>query len=316
MPAKRGFSVISTAIDEFGKDNVPGLAAAISFYAIFSLPPLLILLVMLAGRVAGADLVQGTLQQEIRKAAGPETASVIESMLRSTYYRGSGTTFRIVASGVALLLGATGAFGMLQTSIDIAWNVRPDPKSGGFLGILRYLVVRGLSLILIFILAVVLIVSVLLSAYLNAFGGIVAGYFPKWISSYVLIGINELFFLGVLILIFAVVFKLLPDGRADWDDVWVGSVVTALLFTLGKFLLGIYFGRSRPASLFGAAGSLALVLLWIYYSAIIFLLGAELIQARMGMRKRTIVPKKGAVRVVTQVIHPPDEKGEPPKDEP
>jgi membrane protein len=203
-----------------------------------------------------------------------------------------GRGFRAIVGIVALILGATGAFMQLQNALNRAWDVEPDPDAGG---IKNFIVKRVLSLGMIAGLAFLLLVSLALSAVISMAGDMVGEILPGT-SEPLLHLLNFALSFAVITVLFAAMFKVLPDARIAWKDVWVGGAATALLFMIGKFALGFYLGRSNPGEAYGAAGSLALILVWIYYASMIVLLGAEFTQVWAERRGGGIEPEAGARR--------------------
>jgi membrane protein len=281
----------------FSEDDVPTMAAALSYYTVFSLPPLLVLLLTLLGAVLDPQDIQGTIEAQMRDAMGAQGADQVHTILANADRPGAGGLVPTILSVVALLLGATGVFGQLQAALNKAWGVAPDPAKGGIKGMLAKRVF-GMGMVLG--LAFILLVSLVVSAVLLAFGEELGRFLPSGLSAPVLEAINFVGSLAVIALLFGAIFKVLPDAEIAWRDVAVGAVVTALLFVAGKFALGLYLGRSNPGEAFGAAGALALMLVWIYYSSMIVLLGAEFTQAWAERRGSGIVPEKGAVRVIRE----------------
>lgn len=281
----------------FSEDDVPTMAAALSYYTVFSLPPLLVLLLTLVGAVLDPQDIQGTIEAQMRDAMGAQGANQVHTILANADRPGAGGLVPTILSVVALLLGATGVFGQLQAALNKAWGVAPDPAKGGIKAMLAKRVF-GVGMVLG--LAFILLVSLVVSAMLAAFGEQLGRFLPSGLSAPVLEAINFVGSLAVISLLFAAIFKVLPDAEITWRDVIVGAVVTALLFVAGKFALGLYLGRSNPGEAFGAAGALALMLVWIYYSSMIVLLGAEFTQAWAERRGSGIVPERGAVRVVRE----------------
>lgn len=286
--------IIKATFKDFANDDAPRLAAALSYYTVFSLPPLLILITLLAGAIWDPQEVQGRLVQQFGGAIGPEGAEQIRSILRAADRPGTGGIWTTVLSIAALLFGATGAFGQLQAALNVAWEVQPDPERGG--GLARLVAKRLLSFGMILVIAFLLLVSLVLSTVLNAAGGTLAGWLPGSVGEPLLWVLDLGLSLTVITALFMAMYKVLPDASVAWSDVWRGGLVTAALFVLGKFLLGFYIARSDPGSAFGAAGSLAVVLVWIYYSAMIFFLGAEFTQVYADRRGHGIRPDEGAVR--------------------
>jgi membrane protein len=291
------FRLLKDSIDGFSEDDCPTMAAALSYYTVFSLPPLLVLLLTLLGSVLDPQDIQGTIESQIRAAMGPAGAGQVRTILANVDRPGAGGELATVLSVMALLLGATGVFGQLQAALNKAWGVAPDPRKGGLKHILLKRVF-GIGMVLG--LAFILLVSLVVSAVLSAFGDRLGRFLPEGLSAPVLEAINFAGSLAVIALLFAAIFKVMPDARIAWSDVRVGAVATALLFVAGKFVLGLYLGRSNPGEAFGAAGALALMLVWIYYSSMIVLLGAEFTQVWAEHRGRGIMPEKGAVWVVRE----------------
>jgi membrane protein len=281
----------------FSEDDCPTMAAALSYYTVFSLPPLLVLLLTILGAVLDPQDIQGTIETQMRDAMGAGGADQVRTILANADRPGAGGLVPTILSLVALLLGATGVFGQLQAALNKAWNVAPDPEKGG---IKNMLLKRVFGIGMVLGLAFILLVSLVVSAMLSAFGEQLGRFLPSGLSAPVLEAINFVGSLAVISLLFGAIFKVLPDAEIGWRDVAVGAVVTGLLFVAGKFALGLYLGRSNPGEAFGAAGALALMLVWIYYSSMIVLLGAEFTQAWAERRGSGIVPEKGAVRVVRE----------------
>jgi membrane protein len=298
--------LIKTTFKEFSDDDAPRMAAALSYFTVFSLPPLLILIIMIAGLLFDPQQIEGQLMQQIGSALGPEGAEQIRTMIRNADRPGSGGTLMTVLSIAALIVGATGAFGQLQAALNKAWEVRKDPEKGGILSIVMK---RALSFGMILVIVFLLLISLVLSTLLTAAGSALADALPAAIGSGALWAFDLGLSLLVITLLFMTMFKVLPDAKIAWSDVWHGALVTAVLFVAGKFLLGLYIGRSDPGSAFGAAGSLAIILVWIYYSAMIFLLGAEFTQVYANRRGSGIQPDAGAVRVSEELRRQPQRTG-------
>lgn len=286
--------LLKATFKEFFEDNAPRLAAALSYYTIFALPPLLVLILMLTGAVVDPQDVQGSVERQISSLMGPEGAAQIRTMIEQANAPGAGGTLATILSIAALIFGATGAFAQLQAALNTAWGVKPDPEVGG---VKNFLLKRLLSFGMILGVAFLLLVSLLLSALVGMFGDALAGVLGGGISGVLLQVLQATLSLAVITVLFAAMFKVLPDARIAWRDVWMGAAVTALLFVAGKFLIGFYIGRSNPGSAYGAAASLAVVLVWVYFAALIMLLGAEFTQVWSRRRGRGIRPEEGAVRI-------------------
>jgi membrane protein len=287
------FGTLTRSVRDFLDDDCMTRAAALSYYTVFSLPPLLILILLLAGTLLDPNDVRGGLESQIDALMGPAGGDQVRTMLTHAERPGGGLFPTLIGIG-ALLFGATGAFSQLQSALNRAWEVEPDPYQGG---LKTFLFKRLLSFGMILTVAFLLLVSLAVSAALAAFGGALESFLPEGLSAPLLQALNLLLSLAVITVLFAAIFKVLPDATVAWRDVWVGAAVTAVLFTVGKFLIGLYLGKSNPGEAYGAAGSLALLLLWIYYSSIIVLFGAEFTQAWAETHGRAVTPEQGARRL-------------------
>jgi membrane protein len=297
--AKGIFPMLKDTFKDFMDDECPRLAAALSYYTVFALPPLLILLLLIAGAVFDPQQVQHAIQTQMGSLMGSSGAQEIGTILNQAE-RPGGRGIKAVLGVGALILGATGAFLQLQGALNRAWEVEPDPRQGG---LKNFIFKRLLSLGMILGVAFLLLVSLALSAAVSAMGGM-AGRLIPGASEAILFVFETVITFVVVTGLFAAIFKVLPDARIAWRDVWVGALVTAALFTIGKFALGFYLGRSNPGEAFGAAGSLALVLVWIYYSSMIVLFGAEFTQHWAVNRGSGIEPETGARRMTDEVGDP------------
>ena len=268
-PPKNLFRLFVQAAKAWSDDYAPSMGAAISYYTVFSLAPLLVIVIAVAGAVFGRDAVTGRIVAEMRGLVGDQGASFVQSLVLASSNHHQG----LVAGGISivvLLLGATSVFTELQTALDRIWHVPPSARPTGVRSILR---ARLMSFGVIFALVFLLMVSLIVSAALTAVDSWTIGLIPGMaVLAHVL---NFALSLGVATALFAFIFKMLPSTHIAWSDVWVGAFTTAVLFELGKFLIGLYLGRSSLTQPFAAAGSLVVVLAWVYYAAQIFLLGAE-----------------------------------------
>lgn len=287
------FGIVKRSVRDFLDDDCMTRAAALSYYTVFSLPPLLLLILLLASTLLDPNDVRGGLERQIEALMGPTGGDQVRTMLANAERPGGGLLPTILGIG-ALLFGATGAFIQLQAALNRAWEVEPDPQQGGFK---NFVFKRLLSFGMILSIAFLLLVSLAISAALTAFGGALESFTPDLLSGPLMQALHLALSLGVIAALFAAMFKVLPDATAAWRDVWVGALVTAVLFVVGKFLIGLYIGQSNPGEAYGAAGSLALLLVWIYYSSIILLFGAEFTQAWAEQRGRGIAPEHGARRL-------------------
>lgn len=250
-------------------DYAPSMGAAISYYTVFSIAPLLLIVIAVAGLVWGREAVQGEIVGQLAGLIGQEGATGVQALIESANKPAKGVVATII-SVVVLIIGATTVFAELQSALDRIWQVPPAQKISSLWATLRS---RLLSLGFILGLGFLLLVTLVASAAVAAFGGWANGLLPGW--ELLLQVINTVISLGIAALLFAMIFKIMPQATVSWRDVWVGAAVTAVLFEIGKTLIGLYIGKSGVTSSFAAAGSLVVLLVWVYYSAQIFLLGAE-----------------------------------------
>ncbi len=297
-PVRGVVAFAERVIREFMADDCPRMAAALSFYTIFSLPPLLALLMLLVGSFVDPMRLQTRLSQQVGLLVGPRGAAQIIALIRSAAQPAlSGPT--AILGIVALLFGATGAFVQLQGALNYAWQVAPDPRRGN---VKVFLVKRLVSVAMIVVVSFLLLVSLVISALLAGFGGRLTRYLPVSLSAASLPILDAVVSLVVIALLFALIFHLVPDAVVKWRHALAGGIFTGLLFTAGKLLIGYYLGRSDPGNAYGAAGSLAVSLLWIYYSAMILLLGAEFTEVWARVRGQPVIPERGAVFVSRKVV--------------
>lgn len=288
---KQSFGLAKDTFKGFLGDEAPWKAAALAYYTVFAMPPLLVILLEIASAIWDPIEVRRALTGEFQALMGQDVAGQIETMITTAEQRTRGSGFRVVLGVLGLLFGATGAFVSLQSALNQAWDVEPDPKRGG---IRNFVTKRVLSLGMVLGIAFLLLVSLALTSVLSAAGRALLGDLAETVA----LAIEFVVSFAVISFLFAAIFKVLPDVSVSWRDVWVGGVATAGLFVVGKFLIGLYVGKSNPGNAFGAAGALAVLLVWIYYAAIIVLLGAEFTKAWMAKHGRTIEPEEGAIKVV------------------
>jgi membrane protein len=256
-------------IAQWTEDKVSTMAAALSYYALFSLAPLLLIVVAVAGLVFGAKAAEGELYSQIASLIGGDGAAAVQSLMVSMNQQKSGGIVATLVGLLTLVFGATGVFAQLQDSLNTIWKAKSPTTNG----LLDYLRVRFLSFSMVLGICFLLLVSLILSAALSTLGAYLGGFFPGWVVLGHLID-NATSIVGITLL-FAMIFKVLPDTSVAWRDVWLGALVTSFLFTVGKFAIGFYLGRASVASSYGAAGSVVIVLVWVYYSALIMYFGAE-----------------------------------------
>ena len=267
---------LKTTVNEFLDDNCMRMAAALAYYTVFSLPPLLVVVISVVGMsgLVSEEDVNNRLRSEIRSVVGEGGADQVQTMVKHANQPGRGVWGTIVGVFV-LLFGATGVMVQLQDALNEAWDVKPERRTSGAVG---FLIKRILSLGMILAFAFLLLVSLLITAVLGGLGEQLDAMLPGALGDGVLKLFHSLITYAVVATMFAIMYKFLPDRHVAWKHVWLGAAVTGALFVVAKWGLGLYLGKSDVASTYGAAGALALILLWVYYSAIIFLLGAEFTQ--------------------------------------
>ena len=282
------WSFLRRILKDFREDECSVRAAALAYYTVFALPPLLILLTLVVGIFWDPVEVQRSLETQFSSLIGEQGGRAIRDMLTHAKTPGTGPIASILGV-LALLFGSIGAFMQLQGALNRAWEVKPDPNKGG---VRQFIAKRILSAGMILAVAFLLMVSLAVSALLSALGSKLS-----FVPEPALHAVDATLSVGVITVLFATIFRFLPDAEIAWRDVWVGALFTSMLFVVGKFAIGLYLGRSAPGDAFGTASALAVILVWIYYAGMIVLLGAEFTQAwaeRRGARKR---PEQGAVHV-------------------
>jgi len=305
------WSMIKESFAAWSDDYAPSMGAAISYYTAFSIAPLLLIVIAIAGFFFGKDAASGYLYAQIAGILGTDGAQAVQAMVESASNTAEGVVATVVGV-VLLVIGATTVFAELQTDLDRIWKAPAAKKAEGIWGMLRG---RVLSFGLVVSIGFLMLVSLVISAALSALGEWWGGLFGE--LEWVLQIVNFVVSLAVITVMFALMYKILPRVDIGWHDVWIGAAVTALLFTIGKFLVGLYVGKTSVASSFGAAGSLAVLLVWVYYSAQIFLLGAEFTGVyahRYGSRKGKEKPATEKESIAT--TEQPRGSQEPPRSAP
>ena len=283
--------VLRDAGNGFLDDRGLKLSAALAYYTIFSLAPLLVLTMSLASIFLGQEAIQGQIFSQINGLVGNQAAEQIQTMIKNVSWSGK-TNTALFVSIVTLFIGATSIFVEIQDSINLIWRVKAKPEKGW----LKLLTDRLLSSSLVISLGFLLLVSLIVNGLLLALGGQLSRFLPG-LSVYLISGLNFLVSTAVVTLLFSVIFKVLPDAKIGWKDVRWGSLFTALLFMLGRYLIGLYITTTGTSSSYGAAGSLIVVLTWIYYTAAILYFGAEFTQAYANHFGIKIEPADNAVYV-------------------
>jgi membrane protein len=281
------FKLLAATLHSWREDKAPRLGAALAYYTIFSIPPLLILLIGIASIAFGRDAVEGRVVGTIQGLVGTGGASAIQDMLRSAHASGRGPIATAIGL-ITLLLGASGVISNLKDALNPIWEVEPKPGRGIVAFLREYIFSISLVLAAGFLLLVSLAVSAALAALGDYLGRVLPGGAALWGAVDVFVSVLVIGFL------FAVLFKYLPNARVAWGDVLLGGLFTSVLFTVGEALIGLYLGRTNVGSAFGAAGSLVVVLVWVYYSSMILFFGGEFTKAYATLYGSRIVPDPDA----------------------
>jgi len=269
------FEVAKQTFQEFGEDKAPRLGAALAYYTVFSIGPLLLIAVAMAGIFLGPEAARGQISGELGKVFGPRMAEALEQMIQAAAKPKSGTLATIIGV-VTLLFGASGVFGQLKDALNTIWNVETT-KASGVKGFVRK---RFLSMAMVLAIGFLLLISLAFDAVISAMGP----WLGRLVGGEAIVHLIQLAIsFGISTVLFAAIFRLLPDLKIAWRDVWLGAVLTSVLFVVGKWALGLYLGKAAVGSAYGAAGSLVILLIWVYWSAQILFLGAEFTQVYARM---------------------------------
>jgi membrane protein len=288
------FNLLKDTVREWREDGANRLAAALAYYTTFSLAPLLVLIIAIAGLAGGREAAQTQTMAQVEDLLGTDGRDFVQGMIESASKPATGLTATLLGA-VTLLFGALGVFGELQNSLNTIWEVKPKPARGMLDGIKRFILKRLLSFTMVLGIGFLLLASLVVSAALSAFSEYIG---TRWaFADFWLELINFILSFIVITLLFGMIFKFLPEIKIAWKDVWLGAAVTSILFSLGKFLIGLYLGRSEVGNTFGAAGSMAILLIWVYYSAQILFFGAEFTQVYASRYGSRIVPDPDMVKL-------------------
>ena len=279
------------AFKGFSDDKVPKLSASLAYYTVFSLGPMLIVIIFLAGVILGREAAEGDVYNQIKTFIGRDAAAQIQTIITNAAISDKGGLAATIGI-ITLLIGATTVFGELQDSINSIWGVKAKPKAG----IIKLVLTRLLSFGMIASLGFLLLVSLAVTAVVEAIGARLKASFPD-VTVVVLYIINLVMTVGITTLLFAFIFKVLPDIKIRWKNIWPGAIATSLLFLVGKFAISLYLSTSDIGSTFGAAGSLVILLVWIYYSSIILYFGVEFTRALARKKGVAVEPTEYAVLV-------------------
>ena len=287
-------NLLKETVREWLEDGANRLAAALAYYTTFSLAPLLILIIAIAGLVGGREAAQNQTMAQVQDLLGADGREFVESMIESASRPETGLAATFIGA-VTLLFGALGVFGELQNSLNTIWEVKPKPAKNLLDGIRRFVIRRLLSFTMVLGIGFLLLASLVISAAIAALGEYISN---RWLmADFWLQLLNFVISFVVITVLFAMLFRFLPEIKIAWKDVWLGAMVTSALFSLGKFFIGLYLGRSQVGNTFGAAGSLAILLIWVYYSAQILFFGAEFTQVYSSRYGSRIVPDPDVVKL-------------------
>ena len=298
---RRGLALLKDTVDIWLSNYAFQHAGALAFYTLFSLAPLLIILIAITGAVFGEEAARGEISSQIGALIGSQAAEAVEGAVRRSRVGEEGL-LPTVLGVAALLFGSTTVFAQMQASLNQFWGVVARPSRSG---IVVFLMTRLVSLGLVLIIGFLLLTSFVISTSIAALLQFAEGWVP--VSPLIVTVVDATVSLLIATLLFAMIFKVLPDVRLRWRDMWWGAFITALLFVGGQSLIAVYLTQTAPASTYGAAGSLVIVLLWVYYSSLILFFGAALTRASIRLRGDRIVPKAMAVRVKMEILEDPEE---------
>lgn len=286
--------MLKEAAKAFSGDNAVKLSAALSYYTIFAIGPLLVIVLSLSGIFLGEAAVEGKLYGQIRGLIGSEAAKQVQEIIQNIQ-KTNNSTIGAIIGGIVLVIGATGIFAEIQDSINYIWSLKAKPKRG----FIKLLMNRLLSFSLIISLGFLLIVSLVANALMDILNERLTRFFPDTMV-YIIYGLNIVLLLAVISLLFAIIFKVLPDGKIKWKDAFVGAFFTSILFLIGKSAIGYYLGNSKLGSTYGTAASVVIILTWVYYTSIILYFGAEFTKIYALEFGGGIVPNETAVFIIKQ----------------
>lgn len=293
MPFRKTWKIVKHSFADFFECNILKLSGALAFFTIFSLPGLLIIIIWISDLFYGREIVEGSLYQHLEGFIGHDAALNIQEAIRNAT-AGSQSNLATIVGISSLVIGATSIFGEIQDSINHIWRVKAKPKKGR--GFLKMIINRLLSFSMIIVLGFILLVSLFINGSLDILLDKIAAQHPQ-LTVVVVYIINLILTFLITMFIFAAIFKVLPDARIEWRHVWVGAFVTTILFMAGRWVISYYLGHSRMSSTYGTAGSVIIILLWVYYSSMILYFGAALTHAYVLEKGSRIYPNKYAVWV-------------------
>lgn len=289
---KKFFNILKGTASAFNEDNCIKLSASLSYYTIFSIGPLLIIIISLSAMFYGREAVQGRLYGQISGLIGSDAALQIQEIIKKSQHANKSFIGTVIGT-VVLVIGATGIFTEIQDSINYIWSLRAKPKRG----IIKFFINRLLSFSLIVSLGFLLLVSLVVSALLGLLSDRLTQYFPDT-TVYIFYVLNLVIIFVIISVLFAIIFKVLPDGKIKWKDAFIGAGFTAILFMIGKAGIGYYLGKSNLGATYGTAASVIIILTWVYYTSIILYFGAEFTKVHALEYGGGIVPDETAVFII------------------
>lgn len=299
---KKAWHLLKETFVGYFREDPMSYSAAIAFYTIFSLPAVLIVILVMAGTIFGEQAVSGQLFYQIEELVGAESALEIQKIIQNASLSEAGTFAKIIGIGT-LIFSTTTVFVSIQNGLNKIWGVKAKPRRGW----LKFMVNRALSFSMVIIFGVLLLASFAIEAGLQIFKDLISHLFSG-ATLYIMWLVNLLISIVVNTFIFGMIFKVLPDAVIRWRDVWIGAFFTTFLFIIGRLLISLYLANSDFSNTYGAAGSLVLILMWVYYSTVIMLLGAQFTQVYSHQYGKIIVPTQNAVRVIEKEVHPTDKE--------
>lgn len=293
--AKTGWSLLKTTFNEFNDDNAIKLSASLSYYTLFSLPPLLIIIIAVCGFFFGREAVTGEFFWQINEFVGKDAAAQIQEAIKNTHLSDS-NMFATIFGAIMLLIGASGVFAEIQSSINFIWGLKAKPKRG----LMKFLFNRLMSFSMIASVGFLLLVGLMVNTVMDMLNARLVLYFPD-VTVYLFYILNILILFLTTTILFSIIFKTLPDGTISWKDTLIGSSFTSVFFMIGKFAIGAYLSTSTVATAYGAAGSVIIILVWVYYSAIILYFGAEFTKVYARAHGQKIIPNDYAVSIWKEI---------------
>jgi membrane protein len=294
--AKVSWRLLKTTFKEFNDDNAIKLSASLSYYTLFSLPPLLIIIIAVCGIFFGKEAVTGEFFGQINGFVGNEAAKQIQEIIKNIHLSDSGM-FATVFGAIMLVIGASGVFAEIQSSINFIWGLKAKPDRG----LMKFILNRLMSFSMIASVGFLLLVGLIVNTLMDMLNSRLVLYFPD-VTVYLFYFLNILILFLTTTMLFTIIFKSLPDGTISWKDAFIGSGFTAVFFMIGKFGIGAYLGNSTIATVYGAAGSVVIILVWVYYSAIILYFGAEFTKVYAHNHGQKIIPNDYAVAIQKEIF--------------